>query len=51
MEGQTRGAPISKLMGLSVTSCVDDEETSSSIPEQPNRPLSGSVRIRYRDWA
>ena len=38
-------------MGLSVTSCVDDEGTSSYLPEHPNRPLPSSVIIRYRAWS
>ena len=38
-------------MGLSVHSCVEDEEPHSSIPEHPKRPLPSSVRIRYGAWA
>ena len=40
-----------QYMGLSVTSCVDDEVPRFYVTEHHKRPLPGSVRIRYRAWA
>ena len=38
-------------IGLSVTSCVDNEGPTFSIPEHPKRPLTSSMIICYGAWA
>ena len=47
----TGGTNLLSNMGLSVTSCVDDEGPTSYVPEHRKKIIRGRVRIRYRAWA